>query len=40
MVNDELLLGRDLSPEEMKNFIFLTNAYHSGILKDVSEETL
>ena len=38
--NDMLLLGRDLSPEEMRSFVFSTNAYNSGILKDISEETL
>ena len=38
--SDELQLGRDLSPEEMRRFIFSTSAYNSGILKDVSEETL
>ena len=41
MENDDmLLLGRDLSPEEMRNFIFSTDSYHAGILKDISEETL
>ena len=41
MKNDDmLLLGRDLSPEEMRNFIFSTDSYHAGILKDISEETL
>ena len=40
MKNDDmLLLGRDLSPEEMRNFIFSTDSYHAGILKDISEET-
>lgn len=38
--SDELLLGRDLSPEEMRRFIFSTSAYSSGILKDVSDEDL
>ncbi len=37
---DMLLIGRDLSPEEMRNFIFSTGAYNSGIIKDISEETL
>lgn len=41
MVNDDmLLLGKDLSPEEMRNFMFSTDLYHTGILKDIPEETL
>ena len=38
-MTDELLLGRDLSPEEMRNFIFYTRAYHSGILNDISDKS-
>lgn len=38
--DDELLLGRDLSPEEMRNFAFSTRAYNSGIIKDISEDQL
>ena len=41
MVSDDmLLLGRDLSPQEMRNFVFYTDAYSSGSIKDVSEEQL
>lgn len=41
MVSDDmLLLGRDLSPQEMRNFVFCTDAYSSGTIKDVSEEQL
>jgi hypothetical protein len=39
-MTDELLLGRDLSPEEMRNLVFSTGVYNAGILKDISEETL
>lgn len=38
--DDMLLLGRDLSPEEMRNFVFTTDIYNSDILKDIPEREL